>query len=75
MTRTASAGEAPLSDGEKAILKRLEAQPIGVYWGRNGWVPERLPNPARRKDFDSLRSRNLVQIELGHLVLTDRPDG
>lgn len=60
-----------LTDGEKAILKRLETKPIELYWGRNGWVPEGLPKAAKRKDFDSLCSRRpeLVEVEMARLIL------
>lgn len=60
-----------LTDGEKAILKRLETKPIELYWGRNGWVPEGLPKAAKRKDFDSLCSRQpeLVEVEMAQLIL------
>lgn len=59
----------PLSPGEQAILVALASKPLELHWGRNGWVPERLPKPARRGDFDSLRERReLVKIELGQLI-------
>jgi hypothetical protein len=69
---TSQSDAAPvLTEGEKAILKRLESKPLGMYWGRNGWVPEGLPKAAKRKDFDSLCSRRpaLVEVELGQLIL------
>ncbi|MPQ69457.1 hypothetical protein [Pseudomonas sp. MWU12-2323] len=68
-----SDSEAPLTDGEKAILKRLESKPMELYWGRNGWTSDSLPKPARRKDFDALCNRNpaLVEIELAQLVLVN----
>ena len=59
-----------LSDGEKAILRRLKKQPIELYWGRNGWVPDRLPKPAKRADFDRICKRAVVEIKLARLVLT-----
>jgi hypothetical protein len=64
-----------LTEGEKAILKRLERSPIELYWGRSGWVPESLPKAARRKDFDSLCSRRpeLVQVEMAKLLLANEP--
>jgi len=67
-----SANVAPeLSQGERAILKRLARQPIEFYWGRNGWVPNRLPRAAKRKDLDSLLKRQpaLVKVHLGNLIL------
>lgn len=62
-----------LTDGEKAILKRLERKPLELYWGRNGWVPEGMPKAAKRKDFDSLRLRYpaLVEVKLAKLILVD----
>lgn len=43
-----------LSDGEKAILRRLEKTPIELYWGRNGWVPaEQRIVPGNRCDTTS----------------------
>ena len=64
-----------LTDGEKAILKRLESKPLELYWGRNGWVPEGMPKAARRKDFDSLCNRRpaLVQVEMARLILVNDP--
>lgn len=66
-------GVVPLTEGERAILKRLERKPIQLYWGRNGWVPDSLPKAARRKDFDSLRLRQpaLVVIKLAQLILAE----
>ena len=59
----------PLAAGEQAILKKLSIGPIDLRWGRNGWVPERLPKGARREDFDRICERHdLVKIELGQLV-------
>lgn len=70
-TENPSIVEAPLSDGERAILKRLESKPIELYWGRNGWIPDGLPKAAKRKDFDNLYRRfpSLVKIEMAKLVL------
>lgn len=64
-----------LTDGEKAILKRLEKKPIDLYWGRNGWVPEGMPKTAKRKDFDSLCSRRpeLVEVVMARLILVNDP--
>lgn len=64
---------ADLSDGEKAILRRLEKKPIELYWGRNGWVPDGLPKPAKRADFDGIcnRSPALVEVKCARLVLAD----
>lgn len=60
-----------LTEGEAAILKRLQKKPLDLRWGRNGWCPCGLPKQARRADFDSLVRRNpaLVRIELGMLML------
>ena len=62
-----------LTDGEKAILKRLGKAPLGLRWGRNGWCAEYLPKPAKRSDFDSLCKRNppLVDIKAALLHLVD----
>lgn len=71
----ASISDAHLSDGEKAILKRLQNKPIDLRWGKNGWVPDALPKSARRSDFDSLceRRENLVKIVCAQLILADTP--
>lgn len=63
----------PLSEGEQAILRRLERGPLDLYWGRNGWVPERLPRASKRADFDRLCKHcpALVKIELGRLVAAE----
>lgn len=60
-----------LSEGEKAILRRLAKKPIDIYYGKSGWVADRLPKPARRADFDKIlhRTPSLVDIKLGQLVL------
>ena len=67
---------AELSDGEKAILRRLEKRPIELYWGRGGWVPEGLPKPAKRADFDRICNRNpaMVEVKLAKLVLASDTD-
>jgi hypothetical protein len=70
---SASDTAAALTEGEKAILKRLEKKPLELYWGRNGWVPEGMPKAAKRKDFDSLCSRRpaLVEVVMGRLILVN----
>lgn len=67
--------EPPLTEGEKALLKRLGRKPIMLYWGRNGWVPDSMPKGAKRADFDALRMRQpgLVDIQLAQLILIN-PD-
>lgn len=62
-----------LTDGEKAILKRLGKAPLALRWGRNGWCADYLPKPAKRADFDSLCKRNppLVDIQAALLRLVD----
>lgn len=65
-----------LSDGESAILRRLEKKPIELYWGRSGWVPDSLPRPAKRADFDRIckRSPAMVKIRQAMLVLATATD-
>lgn len=60
-----------LTDGERAILKRLAKKPLDLYWGRGGWCFDYLPKPAKRADFDKLtrRQQRLVKIECARLVL------
>ena len=62
-----------LTAGELAILRRLEKKPIDLRYGRNDWVPESLPRPAKRADFDRILKRNppVVRISLGRLVLAN----
>lgn len=69
-----------LTAGEMAIIKRLRKKPIELYWGRNGWIPDGLPKPARRADFDRIikRDENIVQISIAQLQITEEyatPDG
>tara|TARA_R110002124_G_scaffold128157_9_gene288604 strand:+ start:12008 stop:12235 length:228 start_codon:yes stop_codon:yes gene_type:complete len=60
-----------ITDGELAILRRLENRPIELRWGRSGWVPEGLPKPAKRADFDRICKRvpSLVEIKLAKLTI------
>jgi hypothetical protein len=62
-----------LSEGEQAILRRLAKKPIDLYYGRNGWVPDGLPRPAKRADFDSIckREPELVKIKMAQLMLAN----
>jgi hypothetical protein len=72
---TSNGDAAPLTEGEKAILKRLQKKPIELRWGRHGWSPENLPKSSKRSDFDSLcqRPEGLVKIASAQLTLTDTP--
>lgn len=65
-----------LSDGERAILKRLAKAPLALRWGRNGWCADYLPKPAKRADFDSLCTRrpSLVEIHTASLHLASEED-
>lgn len=63
-----------LSGGEQAILLYLERKPLELHWGRNGWVPDRLPKPAKRADFDRICKRKLVEVRSARLVLASDPD-
>lgn len=62
------AGTKPLTDGETAILARLDKGPLDLYWGRSGWVPCALPRRAKRVDFDSLIKRGFVKVAAAQLV-------
>lgn len=63
-----------LTDGEKAILKRLGKKPLELYWGRSGWCADYLPKPAKRADFDRLfrRDPQLVMVQLARLILVEQ---
>ena len=62
-----------LTEGEKAILKRLEKRPLDLYWGRGGWRCESMPKPAKRADFERLCNRKtpLVEVRMAQLVLAE----
>jgi hypothetical protein len=62
---------ADLSEGERALIKRLQRSGIPLRYGQSGWVPLSYPRGARRADFDKLlrRQPGLVKIELGELHL------
>lgn len=63
-----------LTDGEKAILKRLERKPLELYWGRSGWCAEYLPKPAKRADFDRIYRRHpqIVTVQAARLILAEQ---
>lgn len=63
-----------LTDGEKAILKRLDKKPLELYWGRSGWCADYLPKPAKRADFDRICRRvpPLVAVQSARLILAEQ---
>ncbi len=70
MSETALTLPDDLSEGEKALIKRLQRKPLEVYWGASGWRSNYLPKPAKRADFDKLLgTRFIAEVTLGRMVI------